>query len=387
MNLFAKLRVQGFNLLGQHAVRTSFKVPRIAPVSLIQRNYTMTSKDIRQGWACYEKGGPLIKGEFPMIEFNDDSIDIDIDCCGICGSDIHCIDSGWYDSFYPMVAGHEIVGHVTRVGKNVKHLKVGDRAGVGCQCESCHKCRKCLDKKENLCEKGAVLSFNDHYYSGEKTYGGFADKWRGEKEFVFKIPEELSSVEASSILCGGITTFAPLKRYGVGPGSKVAVLGLGGLGHFATQFAKAMGAEVVAYDVVPGKAKDAKALGCDDYVLVQNPEEAKPHFNTFTHIVATKILNKNWDEYFTMLTKGGVFIVCDIPEVPLSGINAFNMVGKQLTIAGTFIAPPSDIEEALALAAKKGIHTWANEFKMDQVNEAIQFVREGNPRYRAVLVN
>lgn len=124
--------------------------------------------------------------------------------------------------------GHEIIGRVTRIGKNVKHLKVGDRVGVGCQCNSCHTCSYCKDHQENLCETHAVWTFNDHWYNGDTTYGGFADRWRGKADFVFKIPDELPSADASSILCGGITTYAPLKRYGVGPGSKVAVLGLGG---------------------------------------------------------------------------------------------------------------------------------------------------------------
>ncbi|KAI9486383.1 MAG: chaperonin 10-like protein [Benjaminiella poitrasii] len=339
------------------------------------------------GWACFGKSEPLVKAEFPLTEFGDDSVDMDIICCGVCGTDIHTIDSGWGQSNYPLVAGHEIIGRVTRVGKNVKHLKVGDRAGVGCQCGSCNHCKNCKDHKENLCEDHAIWTFNDHWSNGDTTYGGFADRWRGNKDFAFKIPNAIPSVDAASILCGGVTTYAPMKRYGVGEGSKVAVLGLGGLGHFGVQWAKALGAKVVAYDVVPEKVEDAKALGCDDYVLVQKPDQLERHMDSFTHILGTKIINKSWDDYFRMLKKNGVFIACDIPEVPFSGLNALNMAAKQITVAGSFIGSPDDIREALDVAAKNGIRTWANEFPMDKINDAIEFVRKGHPRYRAVLVN
>ncbi|KAI8967965.1 NAD and Zn-dependent alcohol dehydrogenase [Mycotypha africana] len=355
--------------------------------TIYRRASAFSAPQTLNGWACYGKGQPLVKAEFPLTQFDDDSVDMDIICCGICGTDIHTIDSGWGPTHYPTVVGHEIIGRVKRVGKNVKHLKVGDRAGVGCQCDACHQCGNCQNHKENLCEDHATWTFNDRWKNGDVTYGGFADRWRGRKEFVFKIPDALSSIDASSILCGGVTTYAPLKRYGVGKGSKLAVLGLGGLGHFGVQWAKKMGAEVVAYDINEDKKQDAKDLGCDDYVLINQPDQVQRHMNTFTHILATKVLNKQWSQYFEMLKKSGTFILCDIPEEPLSGLSALTMASKQINVAGSFIGSPDDIREALAFAAKHGVRTWAKEFRMDQVNEAIKFVREGQPRYRAVLVN
>lgn len=242
---------------------------------------------------------------------------------------------------------------------------------------------------ENLCSTHAVWTFNDRYDNAtkDKAYGGFAKKWRGPAAFAVKIPDEFSSEVAASFLCGGVTTFAPLKRYGVGKGSKVAVLGLGGLGHFGVQWAKAMGAQVVAFDVIPDKVNDAKKLGCDDYVLMQKEEQMEPHFNTFTHILGTKVVNKCWDQYLKMLKNNGVFIQCDIPEVPLSGINAYVLCGKQLTIAGSFIGSPSDIQECLDFAAEHNVRTWVNTFPMDKINDAFKFVREAKPRYRAVVMN
>ncbi|KAG0171915.1 hypothetical protein DFQ28_000780 [Apophysomyces sp. BC1034] len=345
------------------------------------------SNDTFQGWVCPSKSAPLEKRELTLCTFDDWSVDMDVICCGVCGTDIHTIDSGWGPTNYPAVCGHEIIGRVTRLGKNVTHLQIGDRAGVGCQCASCHECSYCKEDNENLCAKHAVWSFNDQLDNGEKTYGGFADKWRGDGRFAIKIPDNLESTVAASFMCGGVTTFAPLKRYNVGPGSKVAVLGLGGLGHFGVQWAKALGAEVVAFDVIPDKVEDAKALGCDEYVLMQNEEQIEPHYNTITHVLATKIVNKCWDQYFKLMKSNGVFIQCDIPEVPHSGLSGLVMAAKQITIAGTFIGSPKDIRDCLELAAEKNVRSWVDTFPMDKINEAIQFVRDAKPRYRAVVVN
>ncbi|KAI7889488.1 NAD and Zn-dependent alcohol dehydrogenase [Mucor mucedo] len=348
----------------------------------------MSSQDTFTGYAVTTKGGKLEPMELNLRSWNDDMIDMDVICCGVCGTDVHTIDEGWGPTEFPCVAGHEIIGTVTRVGKNVSRIKVGDRCGVGCQSASCGECDYCKKGMENLCAVHAVWSFNDRYDdTKEKAYGGFAKKWRGPAHFAVHIPDEFSSEVAASFLCGGVTTYAPLKRYNVGPGSKVAVLGVGGLGHFACQWAKAMGATVIGFDVIPNKVDDAKKLGCDDYVLFQKEEQVEPHYNTFTHIIATKIVNKCWDQYLKLLKNNGVFIQCDIPEVPLSGISGFVMAGKQLTIAASFIGSPSDIQECLDFASKHGVRTWVNTFPMDQINEAIEFVREAKPRYRAVVMN
>jgi uncharacterized zinc-type alcohol dehydrogenase-like protein len=321
--------------------------------------------------------------------WDEDMVQMDIICCGVCGTDIHTVDEGWGPTEFPCVVGHEIVGKVTKIGANVTNIKVGDIGGVGCQSAACHKCDYCKKGMENLCSTHCVWTFNDRYDNStrDKTYGGFAEKWRGNKEFVVNIPDHLTPEVAASFLCGGVTTFAPLKRYNVGPDSKVAVLGMGGLGHFGIQWAKAMGAKVVAFDVVPEKAEDAKKLGCDDFVLMQKEEQMEPHYNTFTHILGTKVVNKCWEQYFKMLKNNGVFIQCDIPEVPLSGISAFILCGKQLTLAGSFIGSPSDIQECLDFAEKHNVRTWVNTFPMSEINEVFQYVRDAKPRYRAVVMN
>ncbi|GAN05807.1 hydroxyacid dehydrogenase [Mucor ambiguus] len=347
------------------------------------------SEETFTAWACKSKSAPLEPMEMTFCHWDEDMVQMDIICCGVCGTDLHTVDEGWGPTEFPCVVGHEIIGNVTKVGKNVQRIKVGDRCGVGCQSACCGKCDYCKKGMENLCSTHAVWTFNDRYDNPtkDKTYGGFAKKWRGNQDFVVKVPMDFSPEVAASFLCGGVTTYAPLKRYNVGKGSKVAVLGLGGLGHFGVQWAKAMGAEVVAFDVIPDKVNDAKKLGCDDYVLMQKEEQMEPHYNTFTHILATKIVNKCWDQYFKMLKNNGIFMLCDIPEVPLSGMSAFVMAGKQLTIAGTFIGSPSVIQECLDFAAEHNVRTWVNTFPMEKINEAFEFVRQAKPRYRAVVMN
>jgi D-arabinose 1-dehydrogenase-like Zn-dependent alcohol dehydrogenase len=347
------------------------------------------SGETYSAWVCPGRSQPLQKSEVEFCTWDENMVQMDIICCGVCGTDLHTVDEGWGPTEFPCVVGHEIIGKVTKVGNNVKKIKVGDRCGVGCQSASCHQCDYCKKGMENLCAVHAVWSFNDRYENPtkDKTYGGFAEKWRGPQDFVVKIPDNFSSEVAASFLCGGVTTFTPLKRYNVGKGSKVAVLGLGGLGHFAVQWAKAMGAEVIAFDVIPDKVDDAKKLGCDGYVLMQKEEQIEPHYNTFTHILATKIVNKCWPTYLNMLKKNGIFILCDIPEVPLEGLNAFTMAGKQLTIASSFIGSPSDIQECLDFASEHNVRTWVNTFPMDQINDVFQFVRDAKPRYRAVVMN
>jgi alcohol dehydrogenase (NADP+) len=165
---------------------------------------------------------PLILEEFPLKTWDEDTVEIDITHCSICSTDVHCINASWFPSDYPLVAGHEFTGTVTRVGKNVTHLKVGDRAGCGPMCSSCNKCETCLSGNENICENRPIQTYGDRFHgTNEKSFGGFADKWRGDKHWAFKIPDNLTNAEASSFLCAGITTFTPLKRWNVGPTSTV----------------------------------------------------------------------------------------------------------------------------------------------------------------------
>lgn len=277
---------------------------------------------------------------------------------------------------------------VTKVGPNVKNIKVGDRVGIGAQCGSCLECTNCKNGLENICEVKTVLTYNDRWQNGDKTYGGYATKWRGHQRFVFRIPDEMPNDIAATFLCAGVTTYAPLKRYGVKPGDKVGVIGIGGLGHFAVQWAKAMGAQVVALSSSDRKREDAKALGCDDYVITSDKDALNKHAGTFTHIVCTNFSNKfDWPMYLRLIKANGYFIMVALPEEPLKGIPAGLLAVRQISLVGSFIGSPNDIEDMLKFAAATGVRPWINKYSMKDAPAAVQAMRDGKPRYRIVLEN
>ncbi|KAI7856066.1 chaperonin 10-like protein [Circinella umbellata] len=346
----------------------------------------MSSDNKFYGWAATSKDEPLEWREFELKNFEDDDIQMDITHCGICGSDIHTMDSGWGPTDYPCVVGHEIAGVVTRVGKNVKDINIGDRIGVGAQCSSCLECDNCTSGSENLCEQKIIGTYNDRWPTGEKTFGGYATKWRGHQRFVFKIPENMTNAMASVFMCAGVTTYAPLKRLNVKHGDKVGVIGIGGLGHFAVQWAKAMGAQCIALSSSDRKRNDAKAFGCDDYVVTADIDAMKKHAGTFTHIICTSFSNNfDWGLYFSLMKHNSFFIMVALPETPLTGIPAGLLAIRQISLTGSVIGSPKVIEEMLQFAADTGVEPWIRTYPMKECPEAVQAMRDGKARYRIVL--
>ncbi|KAG1133604.1 hypothetical protein G6F61_003781 [Rhizopus arrhizus] len=348
----------------------------------------MADNDTFTAWTCTGKGEPLVEMQHQLKQWDEDSVELQITHCGICGSDIHTLDSGWGPTDYPCVVGHEIAGTVTRVGKNVKRLKVGDRAGLGAACWSCKNCLSCSQGRENVCETGYIQTYNDHWPSGEKTYGGYADKWRGDQLYVCKFPDNITNENASTLLCGGLTTFAPLKRWNVGPESTVGVLGIGGLGHFGIMFAKAMGATVIGLSSSERKRDTAFDLGCDDYVVVNNNEAMSKYTNKLTHILCTGVGEDFiWEPYFNILRPNGVFINVNAPDFKYPPVPLMMLLFKQIIICGSMVGSPSDTEEMLRFAADKNIRAWYKKYPMKDVNKALQDFRAGLPRFRFVLEN
>ncbi|OZJ02410.1 hypothetical protein BZG36_04770 [Bifiguratus adelaidae] len=342
--------------------------------------------DIVNGYACFGKGEKLRETELPLKTFTEDDVDIDVTHCGICGTDVHTMDSGWGPTKYPCLVGHEITGNVTRTGENVKHVQPGDRVGVGAQSGACGSCEYCKSGRANLCPK-FIWTYNDTWPEGTPTYGGYGNRWRGDQRFVFKLPDGLENDEAASLLCAGVTTYTPLKRHHVGPGSKVGVVGIGGLGHLAIQWSKAMGAKVVAISSGERKKQDALQLGADEFLVWKDQEAVRKYENYFTHIVCTAIGDSEqlWDAYFHVLAPEGIFILLGLPDKRLSGLSATLIAFKELIITGSVIGSPDMIREMLDFAQKHNVHPWIEKIPMDKVNDAIEGMRQGKVRYRYVL--
>lgn len=333
-------------------------------------------------------GDPFEKKVIELKTLDENTVELKVTHCGLCASDMHVLDEDWGPTTYPCSVGHEIAGIVTKVGKNVTHLKVGDRAGAGAQCFSCLQCLPCESGSQNLCQNGPIMTFNGKWPSGERTYGGFADKWRGDHRFIQKIPEGLSNDYAASFFCAGGTVYAPMVRWGVNAESTVGVLGMGGLGHFTVLFAKAMGAKVVCLSRGETKRKDSMAMGCDDFVNIEDAKDLNRMFKTLTHIMCTGYSkNLNWAPYLSALKPNGVFIVTAAHPYDLPTVNPLLLNALQVSIAGSMACSPKELEEMLEFSAKHELKPWITKYEMTNINNAIGDFKNGLARYRFVLEN
>ncbi|KAI1655833.1 NADP-dependent alcohol dehydrogenase C [Daldinia decipiens] len=338
--------------------------------------------------------GKMEWGEYEPKKWTEDDVDIEISHCGICGSDIHTLKSGWGPTPYPCVVGHEIVGKAIRVGANVKHVKVGDRVGVGAQARTCQKstCPECSNGLESYCREGLINTYGSIYPDGEgKTYGGYADYNRTNGHWVFKIPDGVDSATVAPMLCGGITMYSPLKQNGCGPGKTVGIVGVGGLGHFGILFAKALGADkVVGISRKEEKRDDVLKLGADEYIATGEEKDwATKHRRTLDIIISTVSHSKMpLSDYLSLLKVRGIFIQVGAPDGgELPPINAFQLILDGSRIGGSATGSPWEIREMLQLAADKKIKSWVQERPLKDANQAIIDMEEGKARYRYVLVN
>ncbi|ORX49163.1 GroES-like protein [Hesseltinella vesiculosa] len=343
------------------------------------------SEDTFHGWAVFNKGEPMVWTELPLKKWEDSDVELNVTHCGVCGSDVHTMDSGWEPTNYPCVTGHEITGIVTRVGSKVTKFKVGDRAGVGAQSGACLDCDNCKAGLENMCRGIKTSTYDSHWPNGDKSYGGYATKWRGHQHLVFKIPESMTNERAACMLCAGLTTYAPLKRYNVTKGAKVGVKGLGGLGHFAVLWAKAMGAYTVALSTSDSKRDDAKRLGCDEYLVMSDKEALADNANTFTHIIDCAYPERNdFKSLFRLLKANSTYILVGLPEVPLQ-IPAMALASNQVTLVGSLVGSVTEMEDMLAFAEEHNVQPWLNKYKMSDAPAAVEAFRQGKARYRIIL--
>jgi len=303
--------------------------------------------------------------------------EIAISHCGVCHSDLHLIDNDWSSSTYPLVPGHEIVGTVAEVGPACR-LATGQRVGVGWQRSSCHDCELCRAGHENLCLRQEATCVGH--------MGGFADRIRTDERFVFPLPAELDAAAAAPLLCGGVTVFAPLRRWAVRPGARVGVIGIGGLGHLALQFLKAMGCHATAFTSSPDKRAEAARLGASDAVSSTTPREIRAQANRFDFLLCTAPARLDWITYLQTLKPNGVLCLVGAPP-GLMQIPAGQLLSAQRVICGSDIGSPADIREMLAFAAQHGIGAEVETAPMADVNRALLRVRENRVRYRMVLTN
>jgi len=348
----------------------------------------------------YAVNSPETWDKFEVIDFEpkrmeEYDVEIAINCCGVCGSDVHTITGGWGEIITPMITGHEIAGTVTRVGNKVTEFKAGDRAGVGAQVWSCLDCDRCKNDNENYCPK-QVDTYNAKYPNGDIAHGGYSSGVRAHERFVFKIPEELEFEQAASMFCGGLTTYSPLVRNGAGPGKKVGVVGIGGLGHYAIQWAKALGCdEVVAISHTASKKDDAMKMGATKFVETGGAKEGlKGEVSDLDIIITTVDMASAipLTDLLSVLSVGGVVVSVGLPNEPLPTIMAQDFAANQSSFQVTHIGSKKECMAMLKLAVDKNVRTWVQLMDMKDASKAVRALKSGagskgdhDVRYRQVL--
>jgi uncharacterized zinc-type alcohol dehydrogenase-like protein len=328
---------------------------------------------------------PLHAMNIKRRELQPHDVEMEILFCGICHSDLHQIKNDFGHTIFPIVPGHEIVGKVTRVGDHVKSFKTGDLAAIGCIVDSCGKCEYCEDGTEQFCDEGVTFSFNSpDKYLGGATFGGFSETYVCNEKYVLHVPETLDLASAAPLLCAGITVYSPLKHWQAGPGKKVGILGIGGLGHLAIKIAKAMGAEVTVFTTSPSKVEDAKRLGADEAVLSSDAEQMSRYFRKLHLIIDTVSAKHDVNTYLNLLKPDGSVVLVGLPPEPIE-VGAFNIVGGRHSFSGSNIGGIAETQEMLDFCAKHNITADIELINVQQVNEAFERLGKGDVKYRFVI--
>jgi uncharacterized zinc-type alcohol dehydrogenase-like protein len=312
-------------------------------------------------------------------------IEIEILYCGICHSDLHQVKNDFGGAVYPMVPGHEIVGRVRAVGSHVTKFKVGDLAAVGCIVDSCGKCEYCESDLEQFCDEGVTYSFNspDKHLNGA-TFGGFSQSIVTEDKYVLRMPENLNLASAAPLLCAGITVYSPLKHWQAGPGMKVGILGMGGLGHLAIKLAKAMGAHVIVFTTSSSKIEDAKRLGADEAILSTDEKQMSKYARKLHFILDTVSAKHDVNTYLNLLRHDGSVVLVGLPPQPIE-VGAFNVIMGRRRFSGSNIGGIVETQEMLDFCAEHNITAEIELIKIQQVNEAFERLERGDVKYRFVI--
>lgn len=344
-----------------------------------------TKKIPAKGIAALKAKAPLVAYSFERRVPREHDILIDIKFCGICHSDIHQARDEWGGSAFPMVPGHEIAGVVAEVGSKVTKYKVGDHVGVGCMVDSCRHCSSCEAGLEQFCLEGMTGTYNSvERGTTEPTQGGYSNKITVDENYVLKIPKNIPLDAAAPLLCAGITLYSPLRHWGAGPGKKVAIIGLGGLGHMGVKLAHAMGAEVTVLSQSLSKVEDGKRMGADHFYATSDPATFEKLASSFDLIINTVSAKMDWNLYLNLLKLDGTLVVCGVPseEVP---VGAFSLIGGRRSLAGSLIGGIKETQEMLDFCDKHKIACEIEVIPAQKVNEAYERVLKSDVRYRFVI--
>jgi len=338
-----------------------------------------------KGYAAKSAKSPLEPFSFDRRDPKPNDVVIDIKFCGICHSDIHQVRDEWGGSEFPMVPGHEIAGVVSRVGSKVTKFKVGDPVGVGCIVDSCRHCSHCERDLEQYCKEGMTGTYNSKERDGSAaTQGGYSDHVVVDENYVLRIPKNLPLDAAAPLLCAGITLYSPLMHWKAGPGKKVAILGLGGLGHMGVKIAHALGAEVTVLSQSNKKKEDAKRLGADHFYAMSDPSSFEKLAGAFDLIINTVSADIDWNQYLSLLKLDGSMVVVGVPEKP-NLVGSFSLIMGRHSLAGSGIGGIKETQEMLDFCSKHGITSDIEVIPMKKVNEAYERVLKSDVRYRFVI--
>ncbi|HED2336225.1 TPA: NAD(P)-dependent alcohol dehydrogenase [Serratia liquefaciens] len=342
--------------------------------------------NITHAYAAHDAKSALVPFDYTPRTLRDHDVQIKVLFCGVCHSDLHQARNEWSNTLFPVVPGHEIVGRVSSVGNHVSRYQVGDLVGVGCMVDSCRSCPSCDEGLEQYCENGFTGTYNgEDRQTGATTYGGYSTDMVVDQDFVLRVPENLDPAGVAPLLCAGITTYSPLRQWGAGPGKKVGIVGLGGLGHMGVKLARAMGAQVVLFTTSASKVEDAKRLGAHEVVISRNPEEMAQHTNSFDFILNTVAAQHDLNPFLNLLRRDGTLTLVGAPEHDHPSPQVFNLIMKRRRIAGSLIGGIAETQEMLDFCGQHGITSDIELIPMQQINEAFERMLKSDVKYRFVV--
>jgi len=337
-------------------------------------------------YAAQNAQSPLAPFELERRGLREHDVHIEVMFCGVCHSDLHQARNEWSNTLYPVVPGHEIVGRVMEVGPAVTRYKAGDLVGVGCLVDSCRTCASCQEGLEQYCENGFVATYNGtDRLTGETTYGGYSTNLVVDEAFVLRVPDNLDPAAVAPLLCAGITTYSPLRTWGAGPGKKVGIVGLGGLGHMGVKLAHAMGAHVVLFTTSASKVEDGKRLGADEVVISKDPEAMAKHANSFDLLINTVAAQHDLNPFIALLKRDGTMTLVGAPEHDHPSPQVFNLIMKRRRLAGSLIGGIAETQEMLDFCGQHGITSDIEMIPMQQINEAYGRMLKSDVKYRFVI--